>query len=249
MSLTKLPSEASLDGAAAVEAPAPPPAPPGVTPPSQRRRAGVRRFLWRYRYALAGLLVVTAVAVALPALRSADPAGVLALVLTADLPAGSELSARDVEVRPLPAGALPEAALTDAAQVEGRSLVLGLPAGTAVLPSMLIGPGLADSAPPGHVVVAVPLSGSASARLAEPGREVDLLAGPEHGNGPAVVVARSAVVLAHAEDDAAPGGGLLAPGSDDSGMRHVYVAVTPDAATVLLGASTWSPLHAVLPDR
>lgn len=247
MSLTKLPSEASLDGAAVAEAPAPPP--PDATPPSQRRRAGVRRFLWRYRYALAGLLVAAAVAVALPGLRSADPAGVPALVLTADLPAGSELSASDVDARSLPAGTLPEAALTDAAQVEGHSLALGLPAGTAVLPSMLVGPGLAESAPPGHVVVAVPLSGSASARLAEAGREVDLLAGPEHGSGPAMVVARSAVVLAHAEDEATPGGGLLAPGSGDSGMRHVYVAVTPDAATVLLGASTWSPLHAVLPGR
>lgn len=247
MSLTEHPSEVAGHGAGSPEAH--PPSPRTAPPPSQHRRTRLRRFGWRYRFVLAALLVVTAVAVVLPGLRGADPAGVAVLVLTADTPAGNELHARDVEVRQVPAGAVAASALTDASQVEGRSLALGLPAGTALLPSMLVGPGLAESAPPGHVVVAVPLADGASARLAETGREVDLLAGPEHGSGPAVVAARSAVVLAHAEEGSAAGGGLLSPGTAESSMRHIYVAVPPDAATVLLGASTWSPLYAVLPGR
>ncbi|ROR73400.1 SAF domain-containing protein [Bogoriella caseilytica] len=246
MVLTEHSADAATHGGTASEAPSPSRSTPA---PSRRRRARLRRFGWRYRFVLAGLLVLTAVATVVPGILHTDPDGVPALVLTADTAAGSEIRPADVEVRSLPAGAAPASALTDVAQVEGGTLALGLPAGTTLLPSMLVGPGLADHAPAGHVVVAVPLSDIASVRLAEPGRSVDLLAGPEHGNGPAVLAARSAVVLAHAEEGITGGGGLLAPAGAESGIRHIYVAVPPDTATVLLGASTWSPLHAVLPGQ
>lgn len=214
-------------------------------PPSRSAAARARRFLWRRRHLLAALCLACAAAVAVSALRPPDPPAERVLTLTAELPAGSVLAADDVRLESLPVGAQPAGVLRDADEAVGRPLAVGLAAGTALQPAMLAGPGLASAAPPGTVVVPVPVADAATARLAEPGQRIDLVAaGSDVGveSTDAEVVARDVVVLATWTPET--GGGLLEPGVGS--VTYLYVAAGERVATVLVGSSAWAPLRAVL---
>ncbi|GAA3509221.1 SAF domain-containing protein [Georgenia daeguensis] len=213
-------------------------------PPSRSPAARARRLLWRRRHLLAALCLACAAAVAVTALRPPDPPAERVLTLAADLPAGSVLAADDVRVEALPVGSQPAGVLRDADDAVGRPLAVGLAAGTALQPAMLAGPGLASAAPPGTVVVPVPVADAATARLAEPGQRIDLVAaGSDTGvEVKAEVVARDVVVLATWTPES--GGGLLEPGTGS--VTYLYVAASDRVATVLVGSSAWAPLRAVL---
>ena len=213
-------------------------------PPSRSPAARTRRLLWRRRHLLAALCLACAAAVAVTAVRPPDPPAERVLTLASDLPAGSVLAAEDLRVEALPVGAQPDGVLRDADEAVGRPLAVGLAAGTALQPAMLAGPGLASAAPPGTVVVPVPVADAATARLAEPGQRIDLVAaGGDVGvEADAEVVARDVVVLATWTPES--GGGLLEPGVGS--VTYLYVAASDRVATVLVGSSAWAPLRAVL---
>ncbi|GAA4421338.1 hypothetical protein GCM10023169_14140 [Georgenia halophila] len=217
-------------------------------PPSSSPAAAVRRSLWRYRHMVAALCVAAAAAVALDTLRPPDPPVEPVVVMADDVPAGTVLSEADVEVREAPAGTYPDSVLREAGSAVGRPLAVGLTAGTALLPTMVTGPGLAGSAPAGTVVVPVPVADDATARLARPGQRIDLVAvaaEASSADGPAAVVARGVVVLAVWSPTG--GGGIL--GDTTTGARYLYVAAREEDATVLVGAGAWAPLRAVLPSQ
>src|SRR5690606_13759893 len=216
-------------------------------PPSSSIRARARRFLWRRRYLLAAVCVAAAVAITLEAVRPAPPPTEPAVVVTGDVPAGTRLTSSDVAVRDVPAQALPDRVLPAIDDAVGRHLAVGLGAGTALQPAMLIGPGLSASAPPGTVVVPVPVADDATAQLARPGQRLDLVApapaGAEPSGDAARVVARDVVVLARAAGSG--GGGLL--GNTRDMAHYLYVAADESDATVLVGSGAWALLRAVLP--
>jgi pilus assembly protein CpaB len=155
------------------------------------------------------------------------------------------LTADDVRLHDVPVGSQPAGVLRDYDDAVGRPLAVGLAAGTALQPAMLTGPGLAAAAPPGTVVVPVPVADAATARLAEPGQRIDLIAAGSDVTGveaEAEVVARDVVVLASWTPES--GSGLLEPGVGT--VTYLYVAAEERAITMLVGSSAWSPLRAVL---
>ncbi|MHB1064197.1 MAG: SAF domain-containing protein [Georgenia sp.] len=214
------------------------------TPPSRSRQVRARRLLWRRRHLIAALCLGLAAFLTLTAVRPPAPRGEPVLTLASDLPVGSVLTAADVRLRTMPAEAAHPDALRDPAEAVGLPLAVAMPAGAALLPTMLAGPGLAAGTPPGTVVVPVPVADPASARLARPGLRVTFVATTTDGSGSpggAEVVARGVVVLA--VEDAAAEASFLGSGT---AVTFVYVAASEAVATVLLGSSAWAPLRAVL---
>lgn len=183
--------------------------------------------------------------VALDILRPPPPPTVDVVVLARPAVAGSVLSASDLEVRGIPIGLAPEAAVTALGDAVGRRLAVALPAGYPLAPGVIVGPGLADGAPPGTVVVPVRLADAGVARLLAAGDRVDLVRAPPEGGGSATVVARGALVLARAEDGGGSGGAGFF-GTTDDAAPLLLVAAAPDAARLVAGAGSWAPLSAVL---
>lgn len=210
--------------------------------PSRRRSVRVRRLLWRWRYLLLAVSVLVATGVVLGELRPPEPVTTDVVVLARDVPAGSELAAGDLTLARLP----PELAVAEAAgtpaEVLGRRLAVGLPAGFPLTERVLVGPGLVAGLPPGTALVPVRLADPAVAAALHAGDRVDLMsatADSAAGAGGAEVVAADAVVVSRSE---ATAGGLL--GVDEAPL--VFVAVPHAAVTAVVGASAWAPLRVVL---
>jgi Flp pilus assembly protein CpaB len=139
-----------------------------------------------------------------------------AVTATRSVEAGTVLGPADVTVRPVPAAFLPEGALSSTSAVLGKTVVVPLFRGVAVVAGNLAPDGLEGLAallPVGTRAVAVP-SGPASVPLRR-GDRVDVLATfdpPPAGEDPTFPVAEAALVV-------------------DVGPEAVAVAVDPDEAT------------------
>lgn len=156
-----------------------------ITRPGHHRSTLVRR-------ALAAALVLVALGSMLLDARSADP---LVLTFAAPVPAGAVLTSADLAAVRLPAAIVPEGALTEVAQAEGKILAAGAAPGEVVTATRLVGPdlftALVAEEPPGEAFTMVPVP------LAEPdilpmlrhGARVDVI-----GEGPAIVAAGGRIV-------------------------------------------------------
>ncbi len=215
----------------------PPPLPP--VRPTPRVRA--RSVLWRLRFLLAAACLGAAAGVVVQAVRPPPPATVPVVVLTRDVVAGTTLGASDLAVVDVPPGVAPAHAPAGTGHVEGRVVVVDLPARTPVAPSLLAGTTLAG--PPGRVVVAVRLDDPGVSALLEPGLHLDLVAARPEG-GPGETVARRALVRPTPVREQAADG-LLGGASADDGPP-VLVAVTPEEAVRIAEASASSRLVAVI---
>lgn len=210
--------------------------------PSRRPGARLRRLLWRGRYLLLAVAALTATGVVLGELRPPEPVTTAVVVLTRDVPAGSELAAQDVELARLPPELAPPLAAGAPGDVLGRRLAVGLPAGFPLTDRVLVGPGLVEGLPRGTALVPVRLADPAVAATLRAGDRVDLMAATADsagGAGGAEVVAAGALVVARGEQDT---GGLL--GTDEAPL--VFVAVARTAVSAVVGASAWAPLRVVL---
>lgn len=189
--------------------------------------------------------VACAAWIAIGELRPPPPPGVEVLVAAHDLPAGATLTAADlrtVRVHEAPASAVGPADL-------GASLIIGVPEGLPVVRSMLLGPGLAESAPPGWVVTPVALADPLLAEMLRVGDRVDLYLSSADTGGlleQAELVTAGAVVLAREPADT---GGSLLGAQASSTHPVVVVAVPADDAAGLTGASAFAPFRAVLSAR
>lgn len=203
-----------------------------------------RPLLWRYRWFVVALCLALATWVVVGELRPPPAPTVPVLVTARDVPAGTVLTAADLRLEP--ATHAPDGIVGSDIAV-GSRLTVGLPAGVPVVDTMLLGPGLADAAPPGWVVVPVPLADPVLADLVRVGDRIDLyLAAADTGGRltEAELVTTGALVLARASPDD-PGASWLA-GSDSSDAGVVVVAIRPDDASALAGASGFGPFRAVL---
>jgi len=163
--------------------------------------AGARMLLARYRGLLAGGCAGVAVLAALPVLAPGAPATVPVLTAGRDLQWGVALAPDDVVVAEVPADAVPDGALSEAAAARGRLLASPVRRGEPITDVRLIGPGLLASS--GLLAVGVRIADAGTAALLRPGAVVDVLAAAADdgfdrpvGLGSAEIVASAVRVLA-----------------------------------------------------
>jgi pilus assembly protein CpaB len=194
-----------------------------------------------YWTAVAALALVTAMAISQllgrarsEAARYGSPRAVL--VATRDVGMGAEVAGRDVTVRRLPAALVPPGALTDGDKVAGRTAVMPLFEGQAILRRQLAPWGRRGAAallPPGTRGIAVP-AGPAAARLAT-GDTVDVLAtfdpAAAGANEPTFPVASGATVVDVADES-------ITVAVDPDEAKRIAFAIARGAVTVVLSSVT-----------
>jgi Flp pilus assembly protein CpaB len=217
-------------------------------------RRSVRAFMWRSRWAIWALFAAVLVRIALPGVVGAVSGGELVVGLARDVPAGTQLAAEDLRLIRAPPAALPDGALTSLEQAVGARPRTDLPKGLVLADRLIASTSPLDDLPAGRVAVAVHLSDPGAAAMVDLGDRVDLLASPGAGASgsiaPAQRLAKSALVLGLPADsgDRASGLGSALGGAaatlDQSGL--LLVAVTPDEAAMIGGASSWAVITAVM---
>lgn len=213
-------------------------------PPSQRWPTRLRWHAWRWRHVLVAVAVLVAARGVVTELRPEPPATRPVVVAARALAAGDEVQANDLRVAQWPVSLWAGAFMGDPSELVGRRLAVGIPVDVPVTSAHTVGPGVASGAPPGSVVVIVPIIDAGVAAMLRPGDRVDLVATTTDPTGMhprAHVVARDVAVLAHPPRD---GGGMLMAPQSDSAL--LVVAVAPAAATEVIAASAWSPLNVLL---
>ncbi len=202
-------------------------------------------MLWRARFVAAALLVAVAVHGILTTLDP-DPAPTVPVVVAAHaLTAGSRVGSADVTVRHVPVTVAPDEAPTTTADVVDRALAVDLTSGSPLVPGVLVDDD--GRGPPGTVVAAVRLADEAAAAMLSPGLRVDVIAATAEGGDGTRVAAGALVLPAPPSPPDAAGGGLVGLGGSGSETAPpVLLAVTPDEALALAGASASSVLSAVV---
>jgi Flp pilus assembly protein CpaB len=208
-------------------------------------RVRARRFLQRYRRAIAAGLLVLAAVSALRPLAAAEAGGVTVPVLSRSLPAGDVVRDRDLTTVTLPAAVLPDDALIDSTLVVGQRLSVGASAGEILTPTrLLIGSVAADQV---DIVAPVRIADPQIAALLRVGDVVDVLAASSSSSTQARVVASAARVVgspsASASSGESTGSRLFGSASsafDNGGL--VLLAVDPETASALAGAAVSSRL-------
>ncbi|MDR2381455.1 MAG: SAF domain-containing protein [Bifidobacteriaceae bacterium] len=224
------------------------------------RRRWVRAMAWRMRWGFAALFAAMLVRVALPGVLETFGPGEPVVVTTRAVAAGAVLEAGDVKLTRAPPALVPEGALTSLDAAVGQRVGEAVPP-TAILRDTQIGQtSTRDAVPAGRVTAAVRLSDPGMAALVSAGDRIDILASAgasaSGAIAPAEVLANSALVLdipAGAAGDASgadSGGGLGglggASGSSSVSEGLLLVAVTPEEAALIGGASSWAVITAVL---
>lgn len=193
------------------------------------------------------LALGAATAATVAAVRPPDSPTRPAVALARDTAPGEQLS---LTLARIPSHLGPACTVTTTAELADDTLVVALPAGTLLCPSMLSSSPAHGLAPDGTVVVPVTLTDPAVASALQPGDRVNLVRGRGADGGESLtrIVARGAVVLpARSADTTADGGGLLGSPAD-AGARSatVLVAVQPDEGVALVDASVSGYVGAVI---
>lgn len=196
-----------------------------LRPPGHRRSLLIRRLLAAALVAAAGLSVV----------RSATTEHPRIVVFARDVVAGSALGEEDVTLRAVPAGLIPESAVTDPEGTVGLVVTAAADAGEPVTEARLIGPELINSLldPPDEdaaTMVPVTLADPDVAALLHHGDTVSIVTVAAEGTEPVVVAAGARVILA----------------GSDAGSESLLVALGHSAAERVAAASLTSPLAVVL---
>lgn len=200
---------------------------------------------WRFRYFLIAATAFGVVVSIISAIERLEPETASVVVVTRALPAGTRLTDRDLETRPFPAQALPADALTDPAGADGRVLANNLPAGMPLSQQILLGEEFLAAAGEGRVVAPIKIVTDGTDSLAVSGARVALYSLPSEyeENREALLVTQDAVVTeAGPADDS---GSFL---SDSKNTRVIYVSITSDEASLVLGIGATASLRAVLLD-
>ncbi len=224
--------------------PAPDPDIPGRPPRWLRRVLRHRRPLIAVLAAVLAWSVVSAV-------RPAPPPTAEVLAAARDLPPGTVVAASDLVVRSVPAGSRPADAPAAADALVGRTVVVPLRSGDAVLPRHLLTPELLAGYGPDVVAAPIRLSDDAAAAVVRPGDVVDVLAATtgdaaSPGSGSATVVASGVRVLLAGAGPAESGGGLLSAPSSSSGAAELVLAASSSQALALARAAVSSRLTVVV---
>lgn len=180
------------------------------------------------------------------ALRVPDAPTRPAVALARDTAPGERLA---LTIARLPTHLGPACAVTTPGEIEDETLVVALPAGTLLCPSMLASSPAHGLARDGDVVVPVTLTDPAVAAALKPGDRVNLVRGrTADGDGQTRIVARSALVLpSRADGVTSSGSGILGSATGTgSTTTTVLVAVRPDEGLALVDASVSGYVGAVI---
>jgi Flp pilus assembly protein CpaB len=162
--------------------------------------------------------------------------GVPVVVATTEVAAGTRLGAAVLEVRALPEHALPQGAVADLAEVEGRAATSVLAAGEVVTVHDVGATGLLAAQDPSVRAVFVPVPESAVLGALGPGDRVDL-----HSPVAGDLVAEDVPVLGvHRGGGGAGGPGAWASGAGADG-GGVWLGVGPSTAAALAAARGADP--------
>ncbi len=166
--------------------------------------AGLARAVSWHRRGLAALAAAAAVLAGLAAAAPGGPPTAPVVRATRELPAGTHLSAADLELTRAVAADLPDGVVSDPSSLVGRTLT-----GPVARREVLTEVAVVDSArvlAPGHVLAPLRLGDAAVARLLRPGDRIDILAAHEQAEAATVVAdaVRVATVPQVAADE--PGG-------------------------------------------
>lgn len=191
-----------------------------------------RRALRRRRRTLtvlaAALLVAALAPSALAAVLPGTADSMTVVVAASDLPAGVELDSSHVETARVASELVPSPAATSPEQLQGRRLVLDVPAGTALLPGMLEGEA-GRSVPDGSFLMAIRAPAALGPHLVA-GTSIEILSSTAEP-GEARRTRAQVVELVGPEQGAASGLGATAPSE-----TLVLVVVDPMGARDLAHA-------------
>jgi pilus assembly protein CpaB len=158
--------------------------------PTSRR---VRVACWRLRRPLAaGLIAFAAVQLINQLTAPAEPLTPV-LVAATEIPCGTPITGSVVTVVELPESLVPATAVTNVADVAGRTAAVDLPTGLPVVAAVLDHPVGSLPAPPGTVVAPVRLTDPGLADLLSVGDRIDVFRPTE--TGPATLLAARAMVV------------------------------------------------------
>lgn len=186
-----------------------------------------RAISW-HRRGLAAVAAAIAVLALWSALRPSAPVSEEVVVARRTVTAGSTLTEADLEVRSLPASALPDQVARDPTPLLGRTSAATLTAGSILTEASVVAP--RSHARPGALTAPVRARDPDVLALLRPGDRIDLLG--TDGNGASTTIARGAVVVAvpRKPDD----GGAFSSGSEQN-LVLVEVSDTEAARIVALG--------------
>ncbi len=212
------------------------------------RRTGPELFA-KYRRHLAAALLMLSLALSLAVLAPDTEERIEVLVAAHDLPVGTTLREGDLRSQAVARSLVPEGTHDAAPPAPGSRLAIPVPAGTPVLPGMLIGPGLLAGLEPGSVAVPLRLDDEQTASLVRAGQLVDVVL--TEGNGfetklESRVLARAVPILWTGSqtqpDGQAPWsvstdsgqGGLIVVGAGPAGAQQLATAAQRGKVAVVL---------------
>ncbi|USR79239.1 SAF domain-containing protein [Arcanobacterium pinnipediorum] len=205
-----------------------------------------RRFratLWRWRWVT--ILVFTTLIAhnVLSTITLTNQPRYPAVVASADLPAGHELSADDVETN-LVHDLLPDMA-TDPADLVGFHLLTPVSSGAAIGKNQVLSPEVLAKPRPGFVIAPVLLADTGGLSMLQTGSYIDLFApAPDsfgEGSGEAELIARHIRVAGVAQST-----GESTFFRDMPDTMRFFLEIPDSTVKVILGAGTRTPLLAVL---
>jgi hypothetical protein len=133
----------------------------------------VRRLIRRHYRLIAAALLCAAAGLTVHELTPAPLETVPVVTAAADLAAGTILADSDLVTGRLPASAVPSGSAASAHDLTGKRLATALRAGSPVLDTSIVGPGLLAGSPPGTVAVPVRPADQSTVQLLSPGQRVD----------------------------------------------------------------------------
>lgn len=190
-----------------------------------------------------------AVAASLVALAPEREERIRVLVAARDLPAGTLLSGADLTAASASRSLLPAGAVREVDSVAGSRLAIPLLAGSPLLETMVIGPGLLAGTPPGTVAVPLRLNDAQTASLLRAGQRVDVVL--TEGNGfetpvTSRVLARGLAVLWTAAHTDALGQDPWGAAGNSDQVGLIVVAAGSEIAQSLSSAPQRGTLAVVL---
>jgi Flp pilus assembly protein CpaB len=199
-----------------------------------------RVAIWQWRYLLVALAAGVAAMQVLQVVAPTPPPVVNAVFAARDLPVGTNLTAEDLLVTPVPAQ-FAQGLATQVDEIAGRVTTTGIGANSPVWLSGVSSSDLGSVAPPGTVVVPLKLD-AVTTSILTPGDRVDLIAATAEGS---VTVANSALVLPPRFETESGGSGLFSsPGTMPTPIT--LVAVTPTQAPNLAAHAHQNQVTAIL---
>ncbi|WP_251043487.1 RcpC/CpaB family pilus assembly protein [Arthrobacter sp. ISL-48] len=215
------------------------------SPVGRRRGKRLAGWLGRHRRLAVALLLCLAAGITVHQLTPAPAATVTAWAAARDLPAGTAVTAQDLEGVHVPPGLMTDGAIRDGSEVTGKQLAAPLRKGQLVTDAQFLGPGLLTGTPPGTAAVPLRMADPSSIQLVSPGQLVNVVLTGANGyeqQSPSEVLA-SAVPVLWTSGQGGKTGQWLNTGETDG---LIVVASDSAQAARLAGASTKGKLFFVL---